>query len=77
MLLQRAMSKFNYLGTKGMWGAKSPDGEKYDAMSAGLNDLKGKLKLDDKLPAIKRGGGNDKGDKKAKNKKNTSNKVAQ
>ena len=60
-----------------MWGAKSPDNEKIVAISAALNDLKGKFKLDDKLATIKKGGGNDKGGKKAKNKKNTLNRVAQ
>ncbi len=71
------MSKYDYLRTKGMWGAKSPNDEKIVAMAAALTELKGKLKLDDKLAAIKKGGGNDKGGKKAKNKKNTLNKVPQ
>ena len=77
VLLQRAMSKYDYLRTKGMWGAKSPEDEKIVAMSAAMLDLKSKLKLDDKLAAINKGGGKGKGGKKAKNKKNTSNKVAQ
>jgi hypothetical protein len=55
----------------------APNDKKIVAMSAALNDLKGKLKLNDKLAAIKKGGGNNKGGKKAKNKKNTLNKVAQ
>ncbi len=71
------MSKYDYLRTKGMWGAKSPNDEKIVAMAAALTKLKGKLKLNDKLAVIKKGGGNDKGGKKAKNKKNTLNKVAQ
>ncbi len=71
------MSKYDYLRTKGMWGAKSLDNENIVAMSAALTELKGKLKLDDKLAAIKKGGGNDKSGKKAKNKKNMLNKVAQ
>ena len=75
--VQRAMSKYDYLRTKGMWGAKSPEDEKIVAMSAAMLDLKSKLKLDDKLAAINKGGGKGKGGKKAKNKKNTSNKVAQ
>jgi hypothetical protein len=77
VLLTRAMRKYDYLHTKGMWGAKSPNDEKIVAMAAALTKLKGKLKLDDKLAAIKKGGGNNKGGKKAKNKKNMSNKVAQ
>ncbi len=60
-LLTRAMSKYDYLHTKGMWGAKSPDKEKIVAMSATLTklkgELKGKLKLDDKMANIKKGGG--------------------
>jgi hypothetical protein len=70
------MSKYNYLRTKRMWGAKYPDNVKIVAATA-LTKLKGKLKLDDNLAAIKKGGGNNKGGKKAKNKKNTLNKVAQ
>ncbi len=77
VLLTRAMSKYDYLRTKGMWGAKSLDNKKIVAMSAALTELKGKLKLNDKLAAIKKGGGNNKSGKKAKNKKNMSNKVAQ
>jgi hypothetical protein len=44
-----------------MWGAKSPNNEKIVAMATALTKLKGKLKLDDKLAAIKKGGGNNKG----------------
>ncbi len=43
LLLTRAMKKYDYLRTKGMWGAKSPDNERIVAMSTALNDLKGKL----------------------------------
>ena len=74
VLLQRAMSKYDYLRTKGMWGAKSPEDEKIVAMSTAMLDLKSKLKLNDKLAAIEMGGGNG---KKSKNRKNTLNKVAQ
>ncbi len=71
-LMMSAKHKFDWLKTKGLWGAKSPDDEKIVAMTAALNALKGQLKLDPKLSAIakeekKKG---DKRDKK-KNKKNT------
>jgi hypothetical protein len=49
------MSKYDYLRTKGMWGAKSPDNEKIVAMAAALTNFKGKLEFDDKLAAIKKG----------------------
>jgi hypothetical protein len=66
--------KFDWLKTKGLWGAKSPEDKKIVAMTAALNALKGQLKLDPKLSAIANEGkkrGNEK-DKK-KNKKNTYN----
>ncbi len=74
-LMTSAKRKFDWLKTKGLWGAKSPDNEKIAAMTAALNALKGHLKLDPKLSAIANEGkkkSNNK-DKKKKNKKNTSN----
>jgi hypothetical protein len=47
-----AKSKFNWLKTKGLWGAKSPDDEKIVAMTAALNVLKGQPKLDSKFGTI-------------------------
>jgi hypothetical protein len=47
-----AKRKFDWLKTKGLWGAKSPDNEKIVAMTAALNALKGQLKLDPKLSTI-------------------------
>jgi hypothetical protein len=44
--------KFDWLKTKGLWGAKSPDDKKIVAMTCALNALKGQLKLDPKLSAI-------------------------
>jgi hypothetical protein len=73
-LMTSTKHKFNWLKTKRLWGAKSPDGKKIVAMTAALNMLKGQLKLDPKLSAIANEGkkmGNKK-DKK-KNKKNTYN----
>ncbi len=67
--------KFDWLKTKGLWGAKSSDDEKIVAMTATFNAIKGHLKLDPKLSAIANEGkkkSNNK-DKKNKNKKNTSN----
>jgi len=74
-----AKRKFDFLKTKGKWGAKSPDDEKMVAMAAEIKSLKGQLKLDPKLSAI--AGKGDKGDKKKnskkKNKKNMENKKEQ
>jgi hypothetical protein len=69
-----AKCKFDWLKTKGLWGAKSPDNKKIVAMTAALNALKGQLKLDPKLSAIANEG-KKKGNKKDKNKnkKNTYN----
>ncbi len=50
--MSSAMCKFDWLKTKGLWGAKSPDDEKIVVMTATLNVLKGQLKLDPKLSAI-------------------------
>jgi hypothetical protein len=71
-LMTSAIRKFDWLKTKGLWGAKSPDDEKIVAMTAALNALKGQFKLDPKLSAIANEG-KKKGDKrdKKKNKKNT------
>ncbi len=73
-LMMSAKCKFDWLKTKGLWGAKSPDNKKIVAMTAALNALKGQLKLDPKLSAIANEG-KKKGDKmdKKKNKKNTYN----
>jgi hypothetical protein len=77
-MMSMAKRKFDFLKTKGKWGAKSPDDEKIVAMAAQINSLKGQLKLDPKLSAI---AGEEKKDdgskKKKKNKKNTSNKKEQ
>jgi hypothetical protein len=73
-LMTSAKRKFNWLKTKGLWGAKSPDDEKIVAMTTALNILKGQLKLDPKLSTIANEGkkkGNKRG--KEKNKKNTYN----
>ena len=78
-MMSMAKRKFNFLKTKGKWGAKSPNEEKIVAMAAKINSLKGQLKLDPKLSAV--AGKGDKGDdkkySKKKNKKNTSNKKEQ
>jgi hypothetical protein len=73
-LTTSAKHKFDWLKTKGLWGAKSPDNKKIVAMTAALNVLKGQLKLDPKLSAIANIG-KKKGNKKdkKKNKKNTYN----
>jgi hypothetical protein len=77
-LMTPAKRKFDWLKTKGLWGAKSLDDEKIVAMTAALNALKGELKLDPKLTAIANEG-KKKGDNrdKKKNKKNTYNQQAQ
>jgi hypothetical protein len=51
-MMSMAKRKFDFLKTKGKWGAKSPDDEKIVAMAAQINSLKGQLKLDPKLSAI-------------------------
>jgi hypothetical protein len=65
---------FDWLKTKGLWGAKSPDNKKIVAMTPALNALKGQLKLDPKLSASANEG-KKRGDNKNKknNKKNTYN----
>jgi hypothetical protein len=73
-----AKHKFDWLKTKGLWGAKSPDNKKIMAMTAALNALKGQLKLDPKISTIVNEG-KKKGDKKDKKrkKKNTYNQPEQ
>ncbi len=73
-----AKHKFNWLKTKGLWGAESPDDEKIVAMTATLNAHKSQLKLDPKVTAIANEG-KKKGNKrdKKKNKKNTYNQQEQ
>jgi hypothetical protein len=51
-LVLLAKCKFDWLKTKGLWGAKFPDNKKIVAMTTTLNALKGRLKLDPKLNAI-------------------------
>jgi hypothetical protein len=77
-LMMSAKCKFDWLKTKGFWGAKSPSNEKIVAMTVALNALKGQLKLGFKLRAIANEGTkkSDKRDKK-KNKKNTYNRREQ
>ncbi len=74
-----AKCKFDFLKTKGKWGAKSLDDKKIVAMAAEIKSLKGQLKLDPKLSVIAGKGdkGDDKKGSKKKNKKNTNNKREQ
>jgi hypothetical protein len=51
-LMTFSTCKCNYLKTKETWGVKSPGDKMIVAMLAGLNALKGHLKLDDKLGEI-------------------------
>ncbi len=76
-MMSMAKCKFDFLKTKGKWGAKSPDDKKIVAMAAKINSLKGQLKLDPKLSAIAGGKKGDVKSSKRKNKKNTSNKREQ
>jgi hypothetical protein len=66
-MMSMAKRKFDFLKTKGKWGAKSPDDEKIVAMTAKINTLKDQLKLDPKLSAIADEG--EKGDDKSSKKK--------
>ena len=79
--MSMAKCKFDFLKTKGKWGAKSPNDEKIVAMAAENKSLKlkGQLKLDPKLSAIAGKGdkGDDKKNSKEKNKKNMQNKTEQ
>ncbi len=78
-MMSMAKHKFDFLKTKGKWGAKSPDNKKIVAMAAEIKSLKGQLKLDPKLGAIAGKGDkdNDKKDSRKKNKTNTNNKREQ
>jgi hypothetical protein len=78
-VISMAKRKFDFLKTKGKWGAKSPDDKKIAAMAAEIKSLTGQLKLDPKLSAIAGKGdkGGDKKDSRKKNKKNTNNKREQ
>jgi hypothetical protein len=67
-LMTSAKRKYNWLKTKGIWGAKSLDNKKILAMTAALNALKGQLKLDPNLSTIANKG-NKKGNNKARKKK--------
>ncbi len=73
-LMTSAKCKFDWLKTKGLRGAKSPDNKKIVAITAALNALKGQLKFDPKLNPIanERKKKGNKRDKKI-NKKNTYN----
>jgi hypothetical protein len=73
-LMTSAKCKFDWLKTKGLWGAESPEDKKIVEMTAAFKAIKGHLNLDPKLSTIANKGkkkGNNK-DKKKKNKKNTS-----
>jgi hypothetical protein len=50
-LVGMAKSKFNYLRTKGTWGAKSPNDDKIIAMTTAFDTLKGQLKHSPQLDA--------------------------
>jgi hypothetical protein len=53
-MMSMAKRKFNFLKTKGKWGAKSPNDEKIVAMAAEIKSLKGQLKLDPTAPSLAR-----------------------
>ncbi len=77
-LVGMAKSKFNYLCTKGTWGAKSPNNDKIIAMIAAFDTLKGQLKLSPQLAAAGgKNNGKPKKGQKTRNKKNTSDHVKQ
>ncbi len=77
-LMGMAKSKFNYLCTKGTWGAKSPDDDKIIAMTAAFDTLKGKLKLTPQLAAAGgKNNGKPKKGQKMRNNKNTSDRLKQ
>jgi len=78
-MMSMTKCKFDFLKTKGKWGAKSPNDEKIVAMAAEIKSLKNQLKLDPKLSAIAGKGDkdNDKKNSKKKNRKNTENKKEQ
>jgi hypothetical protein len=66
-LMMSTKRKFDWLKTKGLWGAKSPDDKRIVVMNAALNALKGQSKLDPKLSAIANEG-KKKGNKRDKKK---------
>ena len=79
-LVGMAKSKFNYLHTKGTWGARSPNDDKIIAMTATINCLKGQLKLSPQLAAAggeQDGDGKSKKGQKMRNKTSTSDRVRQ
>jgi hypothetical protein len=51
-MMSMAKCKFDFLKTKGKWGAKSPDDKKIVAVAAEIKSWKGQLKLDPKLSTI-------------------------
>ncbi len=70
-LMTSAKHKYDWLKTKGLWGAKSPNNKKIVAMTAIFKALMGQLKLDPKLSTIANMGKKDnKRGKQKKNKKN-------
>ena len=74
-----ASTKFSFLATRKVWGAKSPEEEKLVAL---IDKLKGKLKLAPELEkemkeGSKKGKGGGENPKKVKNKTNISNKKNQ
>ncbi len=77
-LVGMAKCKFNYLRTKGTWGAKSPNDDKIIAMTAAFDTLKGQLKLSPQLAAAGgKNNGKPKKGQKTRNKKNTSDRMKQ
>ncbi len=72
-LVRMAKSKFNYLCTKGTWGAKSSVNDKIIAMTTAFDTLKGQLKLSPQLAtAGGKNNGKPKKGQKTKTKKNMS-----
>jgi hypothetical protein len=75
-LVGMAKSKFNYIYTKGTWGAKSPNDDKIITMTAAFDTLKGQLKLSPQLAAAGgKNNGKPKKGQKTRNKKNMSDRV--
>ena len=64
-----ATRKFNYLKQKGLWSASSEE-EKFIAMAAEIDKLKGELKLSNTLKQAANTSTTDGKDKKKKEKKN-------
>jgi hypothetical protein len=65
-LMTQATNKFNTLTQEGKWGAKSPDELKILALSAEMAELKGQLKLSNKMKTPDKG--KEKGNPKGKDK---------